>query len=79
MHMWYIVWTNILQVCCFCKNKKIATDFEENWKEKVYDRRYIAVVQGEMKKETASSSHGLKMTICTSPIQADSTTEVNLQ
>lgn len=34
----------------FAKNKKIATDFEENWKEKVYDRRYIAVVQGEMKK-----------------------------
>ena len=32
----------------FAKDKKIALMFEENWKETVYDRRYVAVLQGKL-------------------------------
>ena len=32
----------------FAKDKKIAMSFEENWKEKVYDRRYVAVCEGRV-------------------------------
>ena len=32
----------------FAKDKKIAMSFEEDWKEKVYDRRYVAVCEGRV-------------------------------
>ena len=32
----------------FAKDKKIAMMFEEDWKEKVYDRRYVAVCEGRV-------------------------------
>lgn len=32
----------------FAKDKKVALGMEEDWHEKVYDRRYIALVGGEM-------------------------------
>ena len=32
----------------FAKDKKIAMMFEKDWKEKVYDRRYVAVVEGRL-------------------------------
>lgn len=32
----------------FAKDKKVAMMFEEDWKEKVYDRRYVAVVVGKL-------------------------------
>ena len=35
----------------FAKDKKTALMFEEDWKETVYDRRYVAVVHGEMRKK----------------------------
>lgn len=44
----------------FAKDKKIATSFEEDWKEKVYDRRYFAVVHGEMRKENGVIKSWLK-------------------
>lgn len=44
----------------FAKDKKIALKFEENWKETVYDRRYVALVHGEMKKESGTISSWLK-------------------
>lgn len=44
----------------FAKDKKIALKFEENWKETVYDRRYIALVHGEMKKKEGTISSWLK-------------------
>ena len=44
----------------FAKDKKIALKFEENWKETVYDRRYVALVHGEMRKESGTISSWLK-------------------
>lgn len=44
----------------FAKDKKIALKFEENWKETVYDRRYVALVHGEMKKKEGTISSYLK-------------------
>lgn len=44
----------------FAKDKKIALKFEENWKQTVYDRRYVALVHGEMRKESGSISSWLK-------------------
>lgn len=44
----------------FAKDKKIALKFEENWKETVYDRRYVALVHGEMRKENGTISSWLK-------------------
>lgn len=32
----------------FAKDKKVAMMFEEDWKEKVYDRRYVAVCEGKV-------------------------------
>lgn len=44
----------------FAKDKKIALKFEEDWKQTVYDRRYIALVHGEMKKKSGTVSSWLK-------------------
>ena len=44
----------------FAKDKKIALKFEENWKETVYDRRYVALVHGEMHKQEGTISSWLK-------------------
>lgn len=44
----------------FAKDKKIALKFEENWKQTVYDRRYVALVHGEIKKESGTISSWLK-------------------
>jgi len=44
----------------FAKSKDIALRFEENWKETVYDRRYVAVVCGEMEKQSGSIESWLK-------------------
>lgn len=44
----------------FAKDKKIALKFEENWKQTVYDRRYVALVHGEMRKECGTVSSWLK-------------------
>ena len=35
----------------FAKSKEVALMFEEDWKNTVYDRRYIAVVSGRMEKK----------------------------
>lgn len=44
----------------FAKDKKVALKFEENWKETVYDRRYVALVHGEMHKKEGAISSWLK-------------------
>mgnify|MGYP002623625920 CR=1 FL=1 len=44
----------------FAKDKKTALKFEENWKETVYDRRYVALVHGEMRKTEGTISSWLK-------------------
>ena len=44
----------------FAKSKEIALMFEENWKETVYDRRYVAVVCGEMEKKDGVVESWLK-------------------
>ena len=44
----------------FAKDKKVALKFEENWKETVYDRRYVALVHGEMRKQEGTISSWLK-------------------
>lgn len=44
----------------FAKDKKIALRFEENWKQTVYDRRYVALVHGEMRKKSGTISSWLK-------------------
>jgi 23S rRNA pseudouridine1911/1915/1917 synthase len=36
----------------FAKSKEVALMFEEDWKNIVYDRRYVAVVCGEMEKKS---------------------------
>ena len=44
----------------FAKDKKIAMMFEENWKEKVYDRRYVAVVEGKLEPRQGTVESWLK-------------------
>ncbi len=44
----------------FAKDKKIAMSFEENWKEKVYDRRYVAVVEGRLEPRQGTVKSWLK-------------------
>ena len=44
----------------FAKSKEVALMFEENWKETVYDRRYVAVVCGEMEKKSGLIESWLK-------------------
>ena len=44
----------------FAKSKNIALMFEENWKETVYDRRYVAVVSGEMERQSGIVESWLK-------------------
>ena len=44
----------------FAKSKEVALMFEENWKETVYDRRYVAVVFGEMENKSGLVESWLK-------------------
>jgi 23S rRNA pseudouridine1911/1915/1917 synthase len=44
----------------FAKDKKVAMMFEENWKETVYDRRYIAVVEGRLEPRQGTVESWLK-------------------
>lgn len=44
----------------FAKSKDIALMFEEHWKETVYDRRYVAVVSGEMERQSGIVESWLK-------------------
>lgn len=44
----------------FAKDKKIAMSFEENWKEKVYDRRYVAVCEGKVEPREGTVESWLK-------------------
>lgn len=46
----------------FAKDKKVALKFEENWKETVHDRRYMALVHGEIRKQEGTISSWLKDT-----------------
>lgn len=41
----------------FTKDKKVELMFEADWKGKVYDRRYIAVLSGKMQKEGTIESY----------------------
>lgn len=44
----------------YAKSKKVALEFEEDWKERVYDRRYVALVHGELPKSVGTVSSYLK-------------------
>ena len=44
----------------FAKSKEVALMFEENWKETVYDRRYVAVVCGEIHEKEGKVASWLK-------------------
>ena len=44
----------------FAKSKKVALKFEEDWKERVYDRRYVALVHGELPKSQGTVASWLK-------------------
>lgn len=44
----------------FAKSKEVALAFEEDWKNTVYDRRYVAVVNGCMEKKEGIVSSWLK-------------------
>ena len=44
----------------FAKSKEVAQMFEEDWKNTVYDRRYVAVVCGCMKKKEGMVASWLK-------------------
>ena len=44
----------------FAKDKKVALTFEENWKETVYDRRYVAVVEGRLEPKEGTVESWLK-------------------
>ena len=44
----------------YAKDKKVALKVEEDWKKTVYDRRYVALVHGEMRKQEGSISSWLK-------------------
>ena len=44
----------------FAKSKEVALKFEEDWKNTVYDRRYVAVVCGEIKEKQGKVASWLK-------------------
>lgn len=44
----------------FAKDKKVALMFEEDWKKTVYDRRYVAVVSGQMEQQEGKVCSWLK-------------------
>ncbi|MGP1447806.1 MAG: RluA family pseudouridine synthase [Candidatus Limimorpha sp.] len=44
----------------FAKDKKIAMGFEDDWKEKVYDRRYVALVSGTVDPREGTVQSWLK-------------------
>lgn len=44
----------------FAKSKDVALKFEEDWKNIVYDRRYVAVVCGEMEQQEGKVESWLK-------------------
>ena len=44
----------------FAKSKKVALEFEQDWKERVYDRRYVALVHGELPKSQGTVASWLK-------------------
>lgn len=44
----------------FAKSKKVALAFEEDWKNIVYDRRYVAMVHGEMVEKTGTVTSYLR-------------------
>ena len=44
----------------FAKSKKVALKFEEDWKERVYDRRYVALVHGELPKSQGTVASWLR-------------------
>ena len=44
----------------FAKDKKVALMFEENWKETVYDRRYVAVCEGRVEPRQGTVESWLK-------------------
>ena len=44
----------------FAKDKKVALTFEENWKETVYDRRYVAVCEGRVEPRVGVVKSWLK-------------------
>lgn len=44
----------------FAKDKKVALTFEDRWKERVYDRRYLAVVHGQMQEKEGTIASYLK-------------------
>lgn len=44
----------------FAKSKEVALMFEEDWKNTVYDRRYVAVLCGEMEKAEGKVESWLK-------------------
>jgi len=44
----------------FAKDKQVALMFEEDWKNTVYDRRYVAVVCGEIKEKEGKVASWLK-------------------
>ena len=44
----------------FAKSKDVALMFEEDWKNTVYDRRYVAVVSGEMEQKEGKVESWLK-------------------
>ena len=44
----------------FAKSKEVALAFEEDWKNTVYDRRYVAVVSGCMEKKEGMVASWLK-------------------
>ena len=44
----------------FAKSKKVALEFEDGWKERVYDRRYVALVHGELPKSQGTIASWLK-------------------
>ncbi len=44
----------------YAKNKETELALEENWHQTVYDRRYVAVVSGEMEEDDGTISNWLK-------------------
>lgn len=44
----------------FAKSKKVALEFEDGWKERVYDRRYVALAHGELPKTSGTVASWLK-------------------
>lgn len=64
-------------ILLFAKRRDIQQIFTDNWKDIVTDRRYIAVVQGEMEKDSGTVTSWLTDNKMLSPIPASLTTEVN--